>query len=500
MADVAAQPRRSRLGERLQTARRAVPAPLAALLGAVLLLGATWALFVPPFQAPDEQSHFGYVQSLVAGPGLPGDPARPGFSTELMQARDAANSDQTAAVLAVKPTWSAEEWKRWKREDGDLPAASRSDGGGIGNPAWSNPPLYYLYAAIPYAAAAGGDLFARVTLVRLASVLWLLVTVLGAWLLAGEVFGRDRLLQLLAASIAGLLPMVTFISAQVGPDGMLYALWTLALWLGVRVIKRGATVPAAVGLFAVVGVAIVVKTTSYALVPAALLALAVGLWRVRDDRRQLLRAALAAATAIAVPVMTWVVYARVTHRAAAAQISDAAGPGTGGSVRELMSYLWQYYLPRLPFMNDLTDSGLPAYQVLFKQAWGAFGWLEVRFPEWLYKLLLLATAGIAGAALARVAALRRRIDWWVGAFFALGALGLLAGLHWTDYHHLVDGQGNFMQGRYLFPLVGLAGLAGAQAVSWLRGQARPAAVGALVGGLVALQLVSLAIVTVRFYA
>jgi len=499
MADVIAEQRAGAV-QRLRAAQRAVPAPLAALLAAVVLVGVTWALLVPPFQAPDEQSHFGYVQSLVDGPGLPGDLNRPGFSTELLRARDAANSDQTAALPAVKPTWSAAEWRGWQAEDERLPDDSRGDGGGIGNPAWSNPPLYYLYAAVPYAIASGGDLFARVTLVRLASVLSLLVTALGAWLLAGEVLGRDRLLQLLAAAVAGLLPMVAFISAQVGPDGALYALWTLALWLGVRVIKRGAEPAAAIALLGVVGLAILVKATSYALVPAALLALAVGLWRVHEDRRRAVQTGMWAAAALAVPVLGWIVYTRLVGRAAAAQVSAAAGTGGAGSLRELASYLWQYYLPRLPFMTDFQHGGVPAYQVLFKQGWGAFGWLEVRFPEWLYRLLLVLTAGVAAAAIARIVALRRRVDWWVGAFFAVAAAALLAGLHWTDYHYLIEGRGNFIQGRYLFPLVGLAGLAAAQAVAWLRGRARAAAVGTLVGCLLALQFVSLAIVAVRFYA
>ena len=51
------RPRRRRIALR-------VPAPLAWLLVAVALLGLTWALLVPAWQAPDENSHFAYVQSL----------------------------------------------------------------------------------------------------------------------------------------------------------------------------------------------------------------------------------------------------------------------------------------------------------------------------------------------------------------------------------------------------------------------------------------------------
>jgi hypothetical protein len=42
-----------------------LPHPLASLLVVVALVGAAWALFVPPFQVPDENSHFGYAQRLA---------------------------------------------------------------------------------------------------------------------------------------------------------------------------------------------------------------------------------------------------------------------------------------------------------------------------------------------------------------------------------------------------------------------------------------------------
>ena len=47
--------------------------------------------------------------------------------------------------------------------------AQRSDGGGT-NPASTNPPLYYLYLVPAYELASGGDLFAQVSAMRLASV------------------------------------------------------------------------------------------------------------------------------------------------------------------------------------------------------------------------------------------------------------------------------------------------------------------------------------------
>ena len=103
-----------------------------------------------------------------------------------------------------------------------------------------NPPLYYPYAAIAYLLDHGGTAFGRLYAMRIAGVLLLALTTLGAWLLAGEVFGRRRLPQLACAAVAGLMPMVTFMSTAVNPDALLITLWTLDLWLGARVINHRA--------------------------------------------------------------------------------------------------------------------------------------------------------------------------------------------------------------------------------------------------------------------
>ncbi len=481
--------------------RLAPPRALAPLLVLTALVGVGWAFVTPAFQAPDEPAHFGYVQEIAEDFDLPGQPGRPLVSSEQALAGSLSNSDQAAQNLGVKMQWSAAAYERWRRAAGALPGSARTDGGGA-NPASSNPPLYYLYEAIPYRVGEGGDLFTRLELARLASVLWMLLTVVGVWLLAGELLARDRLLQLAAAGTAGLLPMVGFVSASVNPDAMLYAAWSFALWLGVRLLRRGLTARGAVALFAVVGLACLVKATSYALVPGALFVLAVALWR---DRGAALRPrAVAVAGAGAALVLTlgvWIVIARVTHRAAAAQVAQAAG-ATGFNLRDFGSYLWQFYLPKLPFQQPFSIAGdhLPAYDVWLKTGWAGFAWLEVQFPEWVYVLLTAVTLGIAALALGQIWRARRRIDLAVLAFLALVAVTLLAGLHWTEFKMLTGGQGPFNAGRYLLPLAGIAGLAVALAVRTVPPARRPVAVAAALSGLFVLNLVSFGLMIERFYA
>ena len=67
-----------------------------------LLLSVTWALVTPAFQAPDEQYHFAYVQSLVERQARPGDAAQPNFSTQMARGIAGVNSDQVASQLDVR--------------------------------------------------------------------------------------------------------------------------------------------------------------------------------------------------------------------------------------------------------------------------------------------------------------------------------------------------------------------------------------------------------------
>jgi 4-amino-4-deoxy-L-arabinose transferase-like glycosyltransferase len=458
-----------------------------------LLLAVTWAALLPAFQAPDEQSHFSYVQTLAAQHKRPGQAGKPLFSSELSQGIAAVNSDQVAAQKAVKPEWDPLVEQQWAATES---RASDSDGGGPG-PATAYPPTAYAWQAIGYAAASGGSLFDKLLGARLMTALWLPVTVLFTWLLAGEVFGRRRLLQTAAAAVPALAPMAAFVSASVSPDGMLFAVWTIALWLGVRVIKRGTPLHDTLALLVVVAIACTVKPTSYALIPAALLAMALGvLGRRRHERRELALIFGGAALVLVLAVGVWL----AIGRPADTLISDSLDT-KGTDWRELASYIWQYYLPRTPVQSSFHGvSGYPLLQVWITEGWGTFGWLEVKFDPWVYRILALVTVGIAGAALLALVRARRRLDRRVLAFLVVTFLILLLGLHWTDYHQIKEQARPFMQGRYLFPVVSLFGLTLAAALSLVPARTRATATGAALAALFVFHLFAIGLVVVRFYA
>ncbi len=490
---------------RLGRGRLRVPRPLAGLLAAVAVLGVSWALVNPAWQGPDEDVHFSYVQTLAELHRLPGTRPGPPLSFAQFDAMQSLNNDPIVFFPYAKPEWSRTLYEQWKQRAKHEPM---NDGGGP-NTASGYPPAYYL-SILPGYLLASGDVVAQLYSARLWSVLWLLVTTTAVWLLAGELFGRHRDLQLVAAATVGLWPMVNFVSSSVNPDSMLYAVTSLALWLGARVIRRGLTVRNGAGFGACLGLALITKATSLALVPPAGFLLALGVWRLLRCHR-VRQAVLAGAVALA---MTFA-FAGSWRAIVGAQDRPAYGQAAGVTAgvhnwREFGSYLWQYYLPKLPFQQPVqftipTVSQYPAYNVWVASGWAAFGWVTVFFPFWVYKFFLAITLLLGIAALAngiRMVARNRGSPGWRAVvlpsvvFFGLTVGTLLLGLHWAEY----QARHPTIQGRYLFPLSALAGFTVASAVALLPRRLWRPGVGAVLGLLIVFQMFSLSLIATRYYA
>ena len=143
---------------------------------------------------------------------------------------------------------------------------------------------------------------------------------------------------------------------------------------------------------------------------------------------------------------------------------------------------------------------LPVFDIWVKGGWGAFGWLEVRFPDAVYVVLGFVTVVLLGGMLAKLVLRRRRDDLPLVAFFATAALALLAGLHWIEYKTIGSEGVIFNQGRYILPLLPLLGVSAAATLTLVPERWRPPAAGIVIGGACVLQFFSLAVVAGRFYA
>jgi 4-amino-4-deoxy-L-arabinose transferase-like glycosyltransferase len=467
----ASQPARLRgSAARWRALRRALSrVPLAAWVcaGVALANAATFALIVPPFQVPDEPEHYAYTEYIAQSGRLPYAPApATEFSPEEQAALDGL---YTPTLLGGRdfgrPVWSAAEAAHAKA----LLAASpsrRGQGGVTGES--DNPPLYYALEVVPY-ELAGGSLLDRLTAMRLFSALLGALTVMFVFCFVREALPRPRWGATVAGLLVALQPQVAFIAGGVNNDNLMFTAAAALLWLLARAFRRGLTP----GLGAAIGVALAVglltKLTFIGLLPGVVVGLVALCFRLpadRDRRAALTGAGLAVLIA-ALPVAAYLilntaVWDRSVFQGAlgAGSVSGApAGSSANGNFRELLSYIWQFYLPRLPGMHPQFGF-YPLWHVWFQGFIGRFGLLDYGFPVWVYYLALAMFAGLLGLAARALVIDRVRVSarWRELGTYAALVVGLLLAIARAGFPYHLQTHFVFEQARYLFPLLGLYGL------------------------------------------
>jgi 4-amino-4-deoxy-L-arabinose transferase-like glycosyltransferase len=474
---------------------RRVPAPLLAIMAVAVIAAVAWTCALPPWQGPDEDSHFAYVQKIAAAHTIPwhpgGAPADPGlpYSTELAYALTYGDVTPAWANPAARPGRTPADAAIWKRYDATLQAGAAADGGFTSTMQY--PPLYYLYAALPYEATSGLGIYDRVFAVRLANIPALLAVVVFTWLLAGELFGRRRALQALAALAVALEPQLVHMTAVVNPDVFLAGIWAAALYVMVVLVKRGPTRARIAWTAALAIASCLSQPRGVAILIPAAAAVGLALWRHRRPARRWVRRALVAGAAL------------VTLAGLAVLVDYALlGQLSGRHLRQLASYLWQFYLPKLGFMNPSPSHSFGVRQVFVERLFGGFANLEVNFSHGVYTALTVIGAVVLACALAGVvqhrADVRRRFD--VVAVALLALVGYMAVLHAAAFRSLLKSPDPVITGRYLLPLLPLYGVMLALAVAWLPRRWGPVVAGVLVGGVVVLQIGAMGVLFARFYA
>jgi len=414
---------------------------------AALLRGLVWGAVLPPWQGPDEPAHFAYIQRIATTGEIPAQhhapPDRFSVATEV--------SVRAAGYLPSRTHQPLRLLRRGLQafpvERDNLP--QENHGGLI---TWKYPPAYYLIATpaylLPFLQTDTERLYAvrSVSAVLGAIAVWLVLLLL---LEAGVA----PVLALLGASAYAVLPMVTQASAICNPDVLLMAAiaglarsglvlcrgWTrrsavmVALWALLATLTKPIGGPAAV--------MVIVGIVGFGMGP-------------RTVRR---RVAAVAAVAVAL-VVTYVV------EAAAATWTPFGRAGPLAAVRYGLSYLWQFYLPPLSFMDKANSAyrsfhSLPSWRVWVETGTGFFGWLTVPMPSWAYNLAFWSVVAASGIALWACIRTRGRSERALPALLA-AALGYVLLLHLAEVLLLLQGGFDLLlQGRYLIPVVPLFAVA-----------------------------------------
>jgi 4-amino-4-deoxy-L-arabinose transferase-like glycosyltransferase len=422
---------------------------------------AIWGVVIPPFQVPDEISHFGYVQYLAETGKPPPQGTRPQYSPEEQETLEALDFFSVIGRPGQRGILTHSEDAPLR----NLLASHPSPVGQGGTSSATNqPPLYYVLEAVPYWLSPSQDILTRLALMRLLSALMAGGTVLAVFLFLRELMPRTPWSWTVGALVVAFQPSVDFIAAGVQADNLLFLASALTFLALIRAYRHGLTERRAVAIGVAVAVGALAKLTFLALLPGVALALALLAWRAAStDRRRALRSAALALAIVALPVGLYALLnVTVWHRGGptaggVAGATASALPGGGAvTLHETLDYIWQLYLPRLWFMNHAYfPTGSPLTGTWLNGTIGHFGWLDYAFPQWVYQYAKWIFAGLAALALVGAVRLHREIKPVLALLlcFALMAVGLLAAIGYTGVRYQLSTGYPFAQARYLFPLL-----------------------------------------------
>ncbi|MDP9071714.1 MAG: DUF2142 domain-containing protein [Actinomycetota bacterium] len=428
----------------------------------MFLNASVWAFVLPPFQVIDEPVHFEYAQYLAETGRVPR------VGGEIPRGSIAHFSAESRAVLEYlpfsvegRPSWSERQDQELRRQLERNRAQRESGAGGAARYS----PLYYGLPAIAGKATPGTNTVDALYAMRLVSALLGAVTVALVFLFLREVLPGAPWAWTVGALAVAFQPVFNFMSGGVNNDNLLYTASAGLLFLLARAFRRGLTLRRGVSMGAIVTVGFLAKPTMLGLLPGTALGIALLVWRApRERRRAAVGSAAAALGVLAAATLVWmIVDATVFHRSLpeTTGVLSTASVKEATSLRGQLSYLWQFFLPKLPFMHDAFP-GYPEYPIwdIYIQGFiGRFGWFQYGFPLWVNQLALGALAVVcimAAVALARArSSLRRR---WaeLGCYGAL-LVGVVIFVGVAGYRFSTSVGLGFEQPRYLFPLLALYG-------------------------------------------
>jgi 4-amino-4-deoxy-L-arabinose transferase-like glycosyltransferase len=427
--------------------------PLACVACAAIAGGhaAVWAVVTPTFQVPDEQTHFGYAQYLAETGRLPSGSAPGRFTPE-----QAVLSQGIPFSIEGWPTWQPSQSRRLHRQLRTV-RPSALDNEAV--EAVNNPPLYYALEAIPYRAARSLDVLDRLFVMRLFSALLAALTVAFTFLFVRELMPGTPWAWTVGALAVAFQPLFAFMGGGVNNDNLVSTCGAILLYLLARAFRRGLTPRLGVALGAVAIAGMVTKSTFVGMLPGAAVGVALAAWRTAPAQRaRALRGALTAGGVLALPAAAWVVVNQVVlGRSVTTLTSGLFVQSSRASISGNLSYLWQYFLPKLWFMSDRFGS-YPFWEVYVQGFVGRFGWFLIGFPRWVTWVasgVYLAMLALAAAALARPGVLRRR--WPELAAYVCVVLGVLVVVGIAGYRYKITTNLPLEQPRYLLALIAVYG-------------------------------------------
>ena len=462
---------------------------IAALVFVALAQGTVWAVVTPPLNGPDEESHAPYAQYLAETGKLPEELTGTGT---LSQEMSILIGGLGASSLVANPTGRIDSpaSAAVKKALAELPPGARSTGSGP-NAAASYPPLYYGLVAIAYKLTPGGKLSDRLLAMRTVGVLLFGLTVALTWLIAGVILA-GLWPRVVAAGLVALEPKLGFTAGVINPDILITAIATGFILAAALIIRRGLNTKRAVAILALTAAAAATHPRGYYLIaPLSFVA-----WLLA--RRTAMQGGKRGwATAISVLGVMAVAAVLGTTAVVAARWGNST---PASDIREFGSYIFNFYLPRPNFLDQLgPDYGFR--EVFIETFFSGFGQLDVvpsaTFVSLIQGGVMIALIALYSTVVARWSTVRA--DWPMVAMLLVVVLSMLLLVHLVSYRELQGNGDPVMTGRYLLPAVAIYGVAAAWVMSSLPRRVGPVVAASVLSISAVLALSGIGLTALRFY-
>ncbi|MGA9349062.1 MAG: glycosyltransferase family 39 protein [Anaerolineae bacterium] len=342
------------------------PPAIALILAAFIVLGITYSLVTPIFEAPDEIYHYFFIKHLADGKGLP---VQSPEDTGLWE-QEGSQPPLYYLLGALATFWidtSEVEDLLWYNPQANI--------GTPLDPGNKNVIVHTQRESFPFRGTA-----LAVHLIRLLSVLLGAGTVFLTYRLALEIFPGREQLALGAAALNAFIPQFLFISSAINNDNLVMPLCSLALLMIVKIGNRKSKIENRnwVLLGLILGLACLSKLNGLGLLILTAVVLIVEAY-CRRSPRPLVQGIIALAVALVVAgwwyVRNWTLYGDPTGLNMMLAVVGRGSPPSS------LSELWG------------------EFRGLRMSFWALFGWFSILVAPAAYAILdaasLFALAGLA---------------------------------------------------------------------------------------------------------
>lgn len=412
------------------------------LLVVTFLKNVVWSVITPIWAGPDEPAHFGYSQYIYKTKSLP-DLYKPFISKAIVNSTKLLEIEKINFHSNIIFSFSNEQYSKEEK-------TIRNFNKNYFNEfiIWAslgiNPPIYYILPAIFSLYFSNFDLFIQVYSVRFVSIIFSLGTVFLSYKIAKMIFKKDPIITIAIPTLVSFQPMMTFVSGVINNDNLLIFLFTLFFYLTSLIFYSfRLSVKYTLFISITIALALLTKQQSFILMPITLLTYYICAKRLKSFKKFLYHATI---LILFVSIISgWYYWKLFSQNALLVPLDSPEKSRLSSS-----------------FMFDITNMiphffSISSFKTLFNYYWGTFGWLDARFPSYIYGLFLGITSVSFFGILVKVYKKRGHLKDFmkndVFVILALSIISLLVVIVGYNFESLQITGKPWMQGRYLLPVI-----------------------------------------------